>query len=295
MNVKQLKQELDEKGIVLLENQLPAEVLSQMQQTFERQLAHPQFNTWSGYQQNEKWRLLIEDLLTLSPAFLYPVLNDDLMSVFREYIGDGFQMTEARGWETIKTNRNFHGYHDDGWYDVDKCAEPPSQLKLGVYLTDVESGEFCYVEKSHSQKLKPDHWNMEQVEAMGMKVNHVMAKAGSMFIFDTSGIHRQNSPVLDPRRAILYNFHDPSAPIQATDVEYDRYAPLLLNAAFLKDLTKEQERILGFGDQRYFNEGPIPQQRYPLLHKMTSSALTLRLFSQDCGQFVRRVKTKLIG
>jgi hypothetical protein len=289
LNVANITQQLQQTGIVVLENLLPEHELSRMQQCFEQQLAHPRFNTSNGYQQNEKWRLLIEDLLTLSPAFLFPLFNQQLMDVCCQYIGSGFQLTEARGWQTIQTNRNFHGWHNDAWYDLDSCATPPPQIKIGIYLSPVASGEFCYVQTSHLQKLAPNHWNKKQVGAMDLPVRHVMGKAGTVFLFDTAGIHCQNSPVLDKRNVVFFNFHDPKYTIQATDQSYDRYAPLLLNAAFLKNLSKEQERILGFGDERYFHEQSIPLQRYPWLHKLTQLGLDFRLLGQDWQQFYRRL------
>lgn len=289
INVDLVKSQLDENGIAVIEDALPTEILQKMQSTFVKQLAHPQFNTWNGYQQNEKWRLLIEDLLTLSPAFLYPVINDSLMEVCRQYIGDDFQMTEARGWKTIETNRNFHGWHNDAWYNVQECETTPAQLKMGIYLSDVDSGEFCYVQKSHQQKLKPDHWNNKQVKNMDATVKHVKGKAGTAFLFDTCGIHRQNSPILKKRNVVFFNFHDPSVPIQLLDQSYNRYSPLLLNAAFLQDLTKEQERILGFGDKRYFQENVSPKQRYPGLHKIAQLGLALRLHGQDFQQLCQRL------
>lgn len=293
INVPQVLAELNDKGIAVIENFLPADELAQMQQCYEQNLAHPKFNTWNGYQQNEKWRLLIENLLTLSPAFLYPMRNDDVMSICRHYIGNKFQVTEVRGWQTIRTTRNFHGWHTDAWYDVDACNEPPPQLKLAIYLTDVTTGEFAYVEQSHKDKHGPNHWNKAQVDDMGLPISHVTGKAGTAFLFDTSGVHRQNHPVLEPRNVVFYNFHDPAIPIQSLDKSYDRYAPLLLNAAFLKNLTKEQERILGFGDERYFEQGFVPKRRYPSLHNIVKTALNLRLLGQDWGQFYRRAKAKV--
>ena len=286
-------EQLNEKGIAVLEKFVPETILSQMQQSYEKSLRHPQFNTWQGYQQNERWRLLIENLITLSPAFMFPIKNDALMKVCRLYIGEAFQVTEARGWKTIRTERNFHGWHNDAWYDITQCESPPPQLKLGIYLSDVESGEFAYVEQSHHQKLLPGHWNQTQVDSMNLPIKHVTGKAGTAFLFDTSGIHRQNYPVLVSRNVAFFNFHDPSFPIQSLDKSYDRYAPLLLNAAFLGNLTKEQERILGFGDKRYFEEAFIPNQRYPILHKMVQLSLTSRLLVQDFEQLIRRVIAKI--
>lgn len=294
IDVNRVLSQLEQDGIAVIEGLIPQDQLSLMQQCFEQNLSHPRFNTWTGYQQNEKWRLLIEDLLTLSPAFYYPIQNEQLMNICREYIGDKFQMTEARGWKTIRTMRNFHGWHNDAWYDVDQCNEPPPQLKLAVYLTDVTSGEFAYVETTHKQKYPPGHWNKAQVDEMGLPIRHVTGKAGTGFLFDTSGVHRQNYPVLEPRNVVFYNFHDPAFPIQGLDKSYDRYAPLLLNAAFLQGLSKEQERILGFGDERYFKAGFTPKQRYPSLHGLVKTGLNLRLLGQDYGQFCRRIMSKIL-
>jgi len=55
--------------------------------------------------------------------------------------------------------------------------------------------------------------------------------------------------MLEPRQAIFYNYHDPSVPLQKDDIQYYRYHPLLLNAAFLGNLSLEDQRILGFGNK----------------------------------------------
>ena len=38
-------------------------------------------------------------------------------------------------------------------------------------------------------------------------------------MFDSSCIHRQGIPILEPRQAVFYNYHDPSVPLQPEDVE----------------------------------------------------------------------------
>jgi hypothetical protein len=76
-----------------------------------------------------------------------------------------------------------------------------------------------------------------------------MGAAGSAILFDTSGTHRQGVPMLEPRQAVFYNYHDPQVRLQKEDVDYYRYHPLLLNAAFLGNLSAEDQRILGFGNK----------------------------------------------
>ena len=84
------------------------------------------------------------------------------------------------------------------------------------------------------------------------QILELTGKEGTAFLFDTSGIHRQGVPMLEPRQAIFYNYHDPSVLLQREDVDYYRYHPLLLNAAFLGNLTSEDTRILGFGNKTNF-------------------------------------------
>jgi hypothetical protein len=48
---------------------------------------------------------------------------------------------------------------------------------------------------------------------------------------------------------VFFNYHDPVVPLSQEDIEFYRYHPLLLNAAFLGNLSEEDRDILGFGDK----------------------------------------------
>ena len=72
-------------------------------------------------------------------------------------------------------------------------------------------------------------------------------------------------PILKPRHAIFCNYHDPAIPLQSADIKGNRYHPLRLNAAFLGNLSAEDQRVLGFGDarqQRTLYRRPV---QFPLL------------------------------
>jgi hypothetical protein len=123
-----------------------------------------------------------------------------------------------------------------------------------------------------------------------------LGPAGTAMLFDTSGVHRQGIPILEPRLAMFYNYHDPAIPLQQEDVEYYRYHPLLLNAAFLGDMTAENMRILGFGDKTHYQPSFVRQQSHPLFQRSMAAAyhakLTLeewsgRLFGK-LGRLLRR-------
>ena len=137
-----------------------------MVRCYSRALEFPTWNTWTGYEQNEKWRRLVD----------------------------------ACGWETIATRRDFHGWHADGWY-APGTVPKPKEVKLGCYLTDVSSGHFQYIKGSHYADEPARHWLDREVEPMRDRIVDAKGPAGICFLFDTSGVHRQSVPVLEPRWA----------------------------------------------------------------------------------------------
>jgi hypothetical protein len=288
--------QLEQDGIAPLPAMLAPEALAGLQDSFERVLARPAFNTWVGYEQNEKWRLLVENALTVDPAVVGLALDPLLKSVLRRYIGPSFALTEARGWKTIRTTADFHGWHNDAWCDESKVdlSRRPREIKLAMYLTDVESGHFSYIAGSHTHAGPSRHWTEAEVAAMASRRRDMKGPAGSAFLFDTAGVHRQTTPVLKPRNVLFLNFHDPAVAIQALDVEHGRYQPLLLNAAFLPEMDDEDRRILGFGARkgravRDCTVGRPRIRRYPVLHGGVSMALAARLEIQELQRQVRRV------
>jgi Phytanoyl-CoA dioxygenase (PhyH) len=287
---------LERDGIVALPPMLDADSLTGLQDSFERVLEQPAFNTWYGFEQNEKWRLLVENALTVDPAIVRLALHPLLKSVLRNYIGSGFALTEARGWRTIRTSAEFHGWHNDGWYD-ESAIDPsvrPREVKLAMYLTDVESGHFSYIPGSHRPAGKARHWSPREVEPMLAQRRDILGRAGSAFLFDTAGIHRQTTPVLKPRNVLFLNYHDPSVRIQELDRRHGRYRPLLLNAAFLPPMDDEDRRILGFGAVKGRSApgcvvGRSQVRRYPVLHGAVSLALAARLEVQELQRKGRRI------
>lgn len=295
-----LLHDLERDGIVALPPMLEPEALAGLQDSFERVLEQPAFNTWCGYEQNEKWRLLVENALTVDPAVVRLALNPLLKSVLRRYIGPGFALTEARGWKTIQTTTEFHGWHNDAWYDEGavEAQQRPREIKLAMYLTDVESGHFSYIPGSHKPAGPARHWSPREVEPMLDRRRDMLGKAGTAFLFDTAGIHRQTTPVLKPRNVLFLNFHSPSIRIQALDREYGRYQPLLLNAAFLPPMDDEDRTILGFGvtKDRPASDcvvGRPKARRYPLLHRAVGLTLAARLEIQELQRQGQRIVSGL--
>lgn len=245
-----LYRELETEGIVVLPDLLSAEQLAGMQRAFAARLSTLRWNNYEGYQQTELHRHMVEDVLLIDQGFVDVALHPLVKAILDRYLGSSYELNEAKGWRSAPTKQDFHGWHGDAWYEqVPGNNEIPKEVKLAFYLTDVRSGAFNYIKGSHRKHHPRPVRNDEIPQGEIVKLT---GKAGTAFLFDTSGIHRQGVPMLEPRQAVFYNYHDAFVPLQKEDLDYYRYHPLLLNAAFLGSLDREDMRILGFGNKTNF-------------------------------------------
>ena len=258
--VDALAAELETNGIVVLPNLLGSEQLRGMQQAFEVRLRRMRWNNFDGYHQTERFRHMIEDVLLLDQGFVDLALHPLVKQILNRYLGPDYELTEAKGWKSLPTKNDFHGWHGDAWYDQDAAKEVHREIKLAMYLTDVHSGAFNFVKGSHRQQHPRLVKNNEVKDA---QIFEVKGPAGTAFLFDTSAIHRQGVPMLETRQALFYNYHDPKVLLQQEDLIAYRYHPLLLNAAFLGNLSAEDQRILGFGNKTNFVPAFLRQDQPP--------------------------------
>ena len=239
--------ELDETGIVVIPDALSPAQLASMQTAFASRLKRMKWNNIEGYELTERFRHMVPDVLTVDQGFVDVALDPTINYVIRRYLGDGYELTEAKGWKSLPTTRDFHGWHGDAWYDQHGATQIHREIKLAIYLTDVKSGAFNYIRGSHRKEHPRSVRNLEVQDVPADQIATMYCPAGTVFLFDTSGIHRQGVPILEPRQACFYNYHYPDVKLEQESIDSYRYHPLLLNAAFLGGLTAEHMRILGFG------------------------------------------------
>jgi phytanoyl-CoA dioxygenase PhyH len=286
-----LAEEFEKNGILIMPNLLTMEQLHGMQMSFNARLKRMRWNNFDGYEKTERYRHMVHDVLLLDQGFVDVALHQDVMRILREYLGNDFELVEAKGWKSLPTKRDFHGWHGDAWYDQEQVRDRiPREVKLGLYLTDVTTGRFVYVKGTHGQQ-HPKPLSREEARALPReRFVEVTGPAGMAFLFDTSGFHRQNVPILKERNAVFYAYHDPRVPLQKEDIDYYRYHPLQLNASFLGHLSEEDRHVLGFGNTTNFQRGYERKST-------NASFLTLveRGYSTQIivGEFYGRVKGKL--
>ncbi len=286
---------LEKEGLVVLPRLISDEQLQGMQTAFSSRLKRMRFNDVDGYERTEPFRQMVQDVLMLDQGFVDLALHPLVKEILTRYIGEDFSLCEAKGWRSLATMKNFHGWHGDAWYDQSQVDWIPREVKLAVYLTDVKSGAFHYVRGSHA-KLHPRSVRQEElIDVPQEDIIEMLGAAGTAFLFDTSGIHRQGMPILEPREAVFLNYHQPSVPLQKEDVDYYRYHPLLLNAAFLGGIDEQDMRILGFGDKTNYRPAFVRQAKFSTLQSFFYGLHEGRIHSDAVLQkWVPRFK-RLIG
>ncbi len=96
--------------------------------------------------------------------------------------------------------------------------------------------------------------------------------------------------MLERRHAIFYNYHDPQVRLQEDDRRFHRYHPLLLNAAFLGDLSAGDQKLLGFGNKTHFIPAYVRPAQPPMLYNVFVATLNLQLRARSLRE---RVVAKL--
>jgi len=279
--------DLEQDGIALIPEFLSNEQLLGMRSAFESRLLRMRWNDHDGYEKTERHRHMVQDVLVLDQGFVDAALHPALKDILREYLGDGYELVEAKGWKSLPTRRDFHGWHGDAWYDQGFVRHIPREVKLGIYLTDANSGFFQYIKGSHRKQHPRPVRNHELNSVPPSAVIDVRGPAGSAFLFDTSGIHRQSVPILEPRYAVFFNYHDPSVPLQREDIDYYRYHPLLLNAAFLGHLSEEDKRILGFGNKQNYIANFVRHVRHSGIQRVFQQVFETKLRLDNLEERVR--------
>jgi hypothetical protein len=291
-----LVKQLEDDGIAQLPRLLSSEQLGSMQTAFETRLRRMRWNDFEGYTKTESYRHMVNDVLTLAQGFVDLALHPTVKETIHAYVGDAFALVEAKGWKSLPVSKDFHGWHGDAWYDQERIQDHiPREVKLAVYLTDVKSGAFQYIKRTHGRQHPRPVRPHEAADHPLDSVVEMTGPAGTAFLFDTSGIHRQAVPILERRHAVFYNYHDPGVPLQREDVEYYRYHPLLLNAAFLGDMTDEDRRILGFGDQRNFHPAFDRKPKHTVFQAVFGLAYDVKLHTDALGERIASRLKRLTG
>ncbi len=262
---------LERDGVVVVDDLLTADALARIQAAFRAHLQHMRWNTTWGYYNEDNYRHMVSDVLTLDREVVWLVLHPRVLGLLGRYLGPDFVLTEAKGWRSLATDADFHVWHTDQWYDP-TYGRVPRQVKLALYLSDVSSGAFAYLKGSHGQHGAA-HWATEdELPGSTDDIVQLTGRAGTAILFDSSGAHRQSFPILEDRDALFIVYNDPAVPLQEDDIVAYRYHPPLVAPAYLGGLSGEQLRALGVGVEQYAQPAYVPPPRHPRLERALTRA-----------------------
>src|SRR5262245_20669327 len=104
-DVDRVVTELEVDGISVLPPLLTDEQLRSMQQAFAAKLGKLRRNNFDGYQKTELYRHMIEDVLLLDQGFVDVAIHPLVKQVLNRYLGQHYELTEAKGWKSLPTKR----------------------------------------------------------------------------------------------------------------------------------------------------------------------------------------------
>jgi hypothetical protein len=186
-------------------------------------------------------------MLAVSKAFYDYCTHPKIFEVCRNYLGDQFRLQALRYYET-------YGGHHMQWHTDNKTdkgfAHIPGVIFI-VYVSDVQDGEFQYVEGSHkwSGETAYSDYSDELIDSKyASLVRSFKLPRGSILIYNTYGIHRAR-PVKSKdfvRKSLFFQ----------VDREIERSEPIIVNTEYLDNVDSTVSMYLGFGRQAGYEVFP---------------------------------------
>ncbi len=100
-------EQLERDGLAVLPGFIQGEQLANMQRAFESRLRRLRWNDFDGYEKTERYRHMVQDVLTLDQGFVDVGIHPLVKETLRSYIGPSYELVEAKGWKSLPTRRMF--------------------------------------------------------------------------------------------------------------------------------------------------------------------------------------------
>jgi hypothetical protein len=199
-----------------------------------------------------------------------------------QYLGNKYRLHASRYYETMSGhNMKWHVDNKRGIELIDMKG-----LIFIVYLCDVDEGEFQYIEGSH--KFDNDTPDIQD-DLINNKYKHLIRSLkmpiGSIVIYDARGIHR--AKIFNNKNFVRKSLY---FQVDAIDEIAEK---ILVNTKFLKNITPDIEKILGFGKK--YEDSTYPKtnlNRYPINLKVLM--FILKWFIYRISRFILRTEPRNI-
>ncbi len=278
-NNSKIVNEIKTKGFFKFENALTQDFINNIIEDVQKADLSLNKNNIAGVYFTHGNQFFLTHMLAASKNFYNYCTNLKVINFCKEIFGNLFRLKALRYYE------NFGGQHmqwhtDNRRYDRDKGethTTAPGIIFL-AYLSDVEDGEFQYIEKSHIWSGENTHhdYTVEYVEQNFKKdVVGFKGKKGTILIYNSWGVHRAK-PTSNKnfvRKTLFFQ----------VEKDTSQSEPILLNAEFLNNLNDDVKMFLGFGKKAnndvYPNTDiytmPLNKKTFKIFYKWILSRLVL--------------------
>lgn len=244
-NIDEINIELKKKGYFAFPKAINSNVISNIHQDATKNRINLNNNEITGVYAEKQYYLI--NLLSVSKTFYDFVTSKIVFDICKKFLGNQFRLKALRYYET-------YGKHHMQWHSDNKTdigfAHIPGIIFI-FYISDVEEGQFQYIEGSHlwsGKKEYSDYSNAFIEKNYKDKIKDFKFPSGSLIIYNTYGVHRAK-PVLKK------NFIRKSVFFQV-DSEVENSEPIILNTKFITKVDDDLKMFLGFGKKSDYSVYP---------------------------------------
>mgnify|MGYP005997600601 CR=1 FL=1 len=271
--------EVRDKGFFKFENALTKEFIDNISKDVKKADLGLNKNNVAGVYFTHGNQFFLTHMLAASKSFYDYCTNSKVIDFCKNIFGNLYRLKALRYYE------NFGGQHmqwhtDNRRYDRDKGethTTAPGIIFL-AYLSDVEDGEFQYIEKSHVWSGENTHhdYTVDYINSNHKKdIVGFKGKKGTILIYNSWGVHRAK-PTLNKnfvRKTLFFQ----------VEKDTSQSEPILLNAEYLNNLNEDVKMYLGFGKKAtnavYPNTDiftmPINKRTFGIVYRWILSRLIL--------------------
>jgi ectoine hydroxylase-related dioxygenase (phytanoyl-CoA dioxygenase family) len=245
VNPSDIAKDIDGNGYYAFKSAISPEALRSIEDDATQQRLSLNHNGIGGVYWEDQY--FLTHMLAVSKTFFDYCTDPKVLEVCRTYLGDKYRLKALRYYET-------YGGHHMRWHTdnkTDKGFACIPGLIFIVYISDVEDGEFQYVEGSHawSGDAAYSEYPDEMIEEKyGNLVRSFKMPRGSIVIYNTYGIHRAK-PVRAKgfvRKSLFFQ----------VDNETEKSEPIILNGSFLSRVDPTMQMYLGLGRESGYETFP---------------------------------------
>jgi len=247
INPEKILTDIKNKGYFSFDNALSTEFINNILSDVNKEGVNLNTNNISGVYYSPGSQFFLTHMMAVSKNFYNFCTNSILINICSNFFKDAFRIKAFRYYE------NFGGQKMQ-WHTDNKSEAGKNDTKgliFIVYLSDVQDGEFQYIEGSHIWSANDDHtdYNNDLIEEKYKdKIVSFKKNAGGIIIYNTYGIHRAK-PTKNS------NFVRKSLFLQI-DENLNIATPIYIKTEFLDNLNDKLKTYLGFGLRANQNNYP---------------------------------------